>query len=178
MENAIKHYFEKLKEYPHYYQNEDFSGISNEIKKEFRGGMIPVRRKDKTNVSLFEKEFGYQLPIEIVDYINIFWHPWIMGRFNTQESIVLFSVLKKEGDSSDDVLFYENGLMTIAEEWKETGDIQKYIPVGWLGYSGTYVLYEVKSNNIFLENADIDGEIEDKPIAGSLKELINNLNIT
>ena len=49
--------------------------------------------------------------------------------------------------------------------------------IGWLGYSGGYVLYEVSSHNIFLENLDIDGEVEDKPIANSLKELINNMNV-
>lgn len=57
------------------------------------------------------------------------------------------------------------------------GDIKKFIPIGWLGYSGGYVLYEVSSHNIFLENMDIDGEVEDKPIANSLKELINNMNV-
>jgi hypothetical protein len=57
------------------------------------------------------------------------------------------------------------------------GDIKKFIPIGWLGYSGGYVLYEVSSHNIFLGNMDIDGEVEDKPIANSLKELINNMNV-
>lgn len=56
-------------------------------------------------------------------------------------------------------------------------DIKKFIPIGWLGYSGGYVLYEVSSHNIFLENMYVDGEVEDKPIANSLKELINNMNV-
>ena len=56
-------------------------------------------------------------------------------------------------------------------------DIKKFIPIGWLGYSGGYVLYEVSSHNIFLENMDVDGEVEDKPIANSLKELINNMQV-
>ena len=60
------------------------------------------------------------------------------------ESIVLFSVLKKEGDSSDDILFYENSLISMAKDW---------------------------------ENMYVDGEVEDKPIANSLKELINNMNV-
>lgn len=29
----------------------------------------------------------------------------------------------------------------------------------------------------FKKNMDIDGEVEDKPIANSLKELINNMNV-
>lgn len=61
-----------------------------------------------------------------------------------KESIVLFSVLKKEGDSSDDILFYENSLISMAKDW---------------------------------ENMYVDGEVEDKPIANSLKELINNMNV-
>lgn len=105
--------------------------------------MIPVERNNKTDVSIFEKEFGYKLPIEIVSYINIFWHPCISGYCNTKEAIVLFSVLMNEGDTSDDLLFYKNGLITMSREWREIGgDIQRYIP-----------------------------------IANSLKELINNMDI-
>lgn len=76
-----------------------------------------------------------------------------------------------------DILFYKNSLISMAEDWEEMGDIKKFIPIGWLGYSGGYVLYEVSSHNIFLENMDVDGEVEDKPIANSLKELINNMNV-
>ena len=66
------------------------------------------------------------------------------NRDYNKESIVLFSVLKKEGDSSDDILFYENSLISMAKDW---------------------------------ENMYVDGEVEDKPIANSLKELINNMNV-
>lgn len=82
-----------------------------------------------------------------------------------------------EGDSSDDILFYKNNLISMAEDLEEMGDIKKFIPIGWLGYSGGYVLYEVSSHNIFLENMDVDGEVDDKPIAQSLKELINNIAV-
>ena len=61
-------------------------------------------------------------------------------------------VMKKTGDLVDDILFYKNSLITMAKEW------------------------EKRSNNIFLENIDIDGEVEDKPIANSLKELINSMD--
>ena len=82
-----------------------------------------------------------------------------------------------EGDSSDDILFYKNNLISMAEDWEEMGDIKKFIPIGWLGYSGGYVLYEESSHNIFLENLVVDGEVDDKPIAQSLKELINNIAV-
>ena len=148
MRETIQNYFEKTKQYPNYYANEDFSTICDDIKKEI----------DE-------------------QYINLFWHLCIRGYCNTKEVIVLFSVLKKEGDSSDDILFYKNSLISMAKDWEEMGDIKKFIPIGWLGYSGGYVLYEVSSHNIFLENMDIDGEVEDKPIANSLKELINNMQV-
>lgn len=92
---------------------------------------------------------------------------------------MLFSVLKKEGDSSNDVLFYKNGLIDLANHWAEDGDINKYVPIGWLGYSGSFVLYEVDTGEIFLEdrNADVDGVVEDKPVAHSIAELINNLRL-
>lgn len=177
MKTAIEYYFQKLKLYPNYYANEDFSKIDKDIKRELDAGVFCTERMEKTDVSIFEKEFGYQLPIEIEEYINLCWHPSVSGYSNTQESIVLFSVLKKDGDSSEDILFYKSSLITMAKEWEMIGDIQKFIPIGWLGYSGGYVLYEVNSNNVFLENMDIDGEVQDKPIANSLKELINNMEI-
>lgn len=145
--------------------------------KEIDEGVFLIERKDETDLSVFEEKYGYTLPTEINEYINLFWHPCISGYYNTKESIVLFSVLKKEGDSNDNILFYKNSLISMAKDWEEIGDIKKFIPIGWLSYSGGYVLYEVSSHNIFLENMDIDGEVEDKPIANSLKELINNIDI-
>ena len=178
MKTAIHNYFQKLKSYPNYFANEDFSKICNEIKRELDAGVFLVERMKETDISIFEKEFGYQLPIEIERYINLFWHPCISGYCKTEEAIVLFSVLKKTGDLVDDILFYKNSLITMSKEWEKFGDIQKFIPIGWLSYSGRYVLYEVSSNYIFLENIDIDGEVEDKPIANSLKELINSMDLT
>ena len=177
MRETIQNYFEKTKQYPDYYSNEDFSTICDDIKKEIDAGVFLVKRRDETDLSVFEEKYGYALPTEINDYINLFWHPCIRGYYNTKESIVLFSVLKKEGDSGDDILFYKNSLISMAEDWKEIGNIKKFIPIGWIGYFGGYILYEVSSHNIFLENMVIDGEVEDKPIANSLKELINNMNV-
>lgn len=177
MRKAIKNYFKKLQKYPDYYKHEDFHEISKEIKNGFRSGIIPLERGTKTNVSLFDKEFGYHLPDEIADYINMFWHPCISGYVYTSECIVLFSVLKKEGDSDDDILFYRNSLISMVREWAESGDIQRYIPIGWLGYSGCYVLYEAETGKIFLEDRDVEGKVEDKPIADSLKNLIMKMDI-
>lgn len=75
------------------------------------------------------------------------------------------------------MIYYKNGLITLARKWAKIGDVQKYIPIGWLGYSGAYVLYEVKTCKVFLEDIDVDGGVLNKPIADSLKELIYKLNI-
>ena len=104
MRETIQNYFEKTKQYPNYYSNEDFSIICDDIKKEIDAGVFFVKRKDETDLSVFEEKYGYTLPTEINDYINLFWHPCIRGYCNTKESIVLFSVLKKEGDNYFDTL--------------------------------------------------------------------------
>ena len=67
----------------------------------------------------------------------------------------------------------------LSRRWNEIGDIHRYIPIGWLGYSGGYVLYEVNTNHIFIEdmNADSDGMVENNPIADSLKDLITQLGL-
>lgn len=179
MQETIQNYFKKLKEYPNYYANEDFTEICDEIISKFEKGVTLVERRDQTDVSLFEKEFGYSLPHDIVEYINLFWHPHVSGYLSVPECIVLFEVLKKTGDTSDDILFYKNGLITMAKNWAKVGDIQKFIPIGWLGYSGGYVLYEVNAGKIYVEDMDADneGEIKSTPIASSLRELISNLEV-
>lgn len=180
MKQAITNYFRKLEQqYPNYYKNSDFADVSVDIKESFCRGTRPIKRSVSSDISCFEKKYGYMLPQEICCYINDFWHPYVMGYCKSSECIVLFSVLKKEGDSNDDILYYKNSLMPMAEEWNEVGDIQMYIPIGWLGYSGGYVLYEVKTQKIFLEDmeADYNGVITEKPIANCMKELINNMEI-
>jgi len=114
MRETIQNYFEKTKQYPNYYSNEDFSTICDGIKKEIDKGVFLVKRKDETDLSVFE------------------------------ENLVLFVMVLK----------------------------RKLIRV--------YFLLRGKMKQICLylkKNMDIDGEVEDKPIANSLKELINNMNV-
>jgi hypothetical protein len=69
MRETIQNYFEKTKQYPNYYSNEDFSTICDGIKKEIDKGVFLVERKDETDLSVFEEKYGYTLPTEINDYI-------------------------------------------------------------------------------------------------------------
>ena len=55
MRETIQNYFEKTKQYPNYYSNEDFSTICDGIKKEIDKGVFLVKRKDETDLSVFEE---------------------------------------------------------------------------------------------------------------------------
>ena len=59
MRGAIQNYFEKTKQYPNYYSNEDFSTICKKKKKEIDEGVFLVKRKDETDLSVFEEKYGY-----------------------------------------------------------------------------------------------------------------------
>ena len=59
MRETIQNYFEKTKQYPNYYSNEDFSIICDDIKKEIDAGVFFVKRKDETDLSVFEEKYGY-----------------------------------------------------------------------------------------------------------------------
>ena len=90
--------------------------------------------KEICNVICIEKEQDRKAVIELTENQDSVTIKFSLGKL----------VLKKEGDSSDDILFYENSLISMAKDW---------------------------------ENMYVDGEVEDKPIANSLKELINNMNV-
>lgn len=60
MRETIQNYFEKTKQYPNYYSNEDFSTICDGIKKEIDKGVFLVERKDETDLSVFEEKYGYR----------------------------------------------------------------------------------------------------------------------
>ena len=55
MRETIQNYFEKTKQYPDYYSNEDFSTICDDIKKEIDAGVFLVKRRDETDLSVFEE---------------------------------------------------------------------------------------------------------------------------
>ena len=60
MRETIQNYFEKTKQYPNYYSNEDFSTICDGIKKEIDKGVFLVKRKDETDLSVFEEKYYLQ----------------------------------------------------------------------------------------------------------------------
>ena len=181
MRRAILSDYERLKNYPDYFQNEDYSQVDKFIKNKFNKGITPIERTSKTNVDIFYKKYGYDLPKEIQYYINIFWHSYISG-FNKEmqkysdEAITLFQVLKYQNESDDEVIYHKCGLMYMADDFIEcSGDIQKFIPIGWTGCSGGYVLYEVNTSKIYI--TDLDDNLIKTPIAGNLAELIGELEL-
>lgn len=179
MLNAFSSYYEKLVSKPDYFQNSDFRNTDTYIKKHFRNGILPVKRDSETDFSVFRKKYGYSLPIEIQEYINLYWHGYICGRSTkmqqySDEVIILFSVLKYQGENDNDVLYHKFGLLDLADQWvKYGGNIDKFIPVGWTGYSGGDILYNTETFNIHI--TDLDENIIKDPIADSLCDLIKHL---
>ena len=60
MRETIQNYFEKTKQYPKQYSNEDFSTICDGIKKEIDKGVLQKKKKDETDLSVFEEKYGYR----------------------------------------------------------------------------------------------------------------------
>ena len=182
MKTAIQNYYKRVRTYSHNYFDvvkKSLTLADKDIAKKLRGGYYPVKRKKRTNTKPFKDKYGYSLPEEIDNYINIFYHVYIFGYCNSWDCIVLFNVFPYEGADDDSILFQKYGLMDLAASWVDIdkGNIEKFVPIGWL-YDGTSVLYEVKTGNIYLEDFDNDGIAEEKPIAKSLKDLIMSLDLT
>lgn len=160
----------------------DFSKVHSDLKQTFLSGNYFIEKKDKTDVSLFEKELGYKLPQDIEEYLNSYWRPGIFGydKFYEYECICLLGVIKYENENADDVLFNKKGIVHLAKLWRDDfgGNVNEYLPIGYLGYSGNVVLYEVRTGRIFMEDFDNDGEPEKEPFENSLQELIQHLEPT
>lgn len=177
MKKAILEYYQKVQNLDYNYcQYEDYSNVDDEIKAQFQHGKAPVRRNTKTDFKVFKDHFGYELPQEIQDYINLFWHSYIVGFIDgiesyTDEAIDLFQVIKYKNENDNDMLYHECGIMYLAEHReKYEKDTDKYIPVGWTDYYGSDILYEVKTGKIFC-----DFYKEKVQIADSLTQLIIKL---
>lgn len=179
MREALLKYFEKYKHSSNKYNEQDYSRITPEIKRAFDSGIYLIERHSITNVSLIEKELGYALPNDIIEYINLFWHSAIYGYYIIPECIILFSVIKYNDESDDDILHHKNSIIAMAREWKNISkdNFSKYLPIGWTGYSGVYILYEIETGKIYEEDFDTEGTVSAEPIADSLKELIMNLQL-
>lgn len=201
MKNSLMSYSKKAMEQPDFFIRcqRDFDGAMPELVTEIKKKFL-VSRTAKTNTEPFRELFGIRLPDDITDYINLFWHTSIYGAYDCykqkengdgyykfDEGLVLFPVLKHKGESDDDVLFQEYGVYKLTEElYKDyeeddtlnadlVREIKDYICIGWTDYSAFKILYKVSTGEIYLESS-MEGRVtDDKPIAGSLSELISKL---
>lgn len=120
MINAFKSYYEKLISKPDYFQNEDYSNVDVNIRACFRNGTAPVKRNSRTDFGIFREKYGYDMPSEIQEYINLYWHSYISG-FNhkmkqySDEAVILFQVLKYQGENDNDVLYHKFGLLELSD---------------------------------------------------------------
>ncbi|MBR1864378.1 MAG: hypothetical protein IJ806_09860 [Ruminococcus sp.] len=172
--------------------------LISEIQKSF---LVP--RITKTDLEPFREKFGHELPDDIKDYINLYWHPYIYGAYDCykqkedsdgyykfDEGLVLFSVMKHKGKTDDDVLFQKYGVYDLTAELYDdlaeraeeapispdiVNEVKKYICIGWTEYAAHRVLYKIATGEIYLESWREDRVADDKPIAGSLSELINKI---
>lgn len=198
MKDALINYSKKAMARPNYYNPGKYEGVVSELKTEFQRSIL-VPRTTKTNFEPFRSRFGFELPDDIKDYINLYWHSYIEGAYDCykqdengeyykfDEGQILFPVLKHNRETDDDVLFQKNGVYDLTEQLyknckKEhyccddiTKEVKEYICIGWTGYAAHAVLYKIATGEIYLESWREDRLADDKPIAASLSELINNI---
>ena len=202
MKNALISYSKKAMEQPDFFNRcqSQFEDVIPELITEIKKSFL-ISRTTKTNLKPFFERFGIELPDDIKDYINLFWHTSVFGVFDCDkqnenggyykfdEGLVLFPVLKYNGKTDDDVLLQENGVYALTEELYEDFEeeegvpfhndlvniVKDYICIGWTEYSAYKILYKISTGEIYLESLIEDRVADDKPIASSLAELINKL---
>ena len=181
MKEAIVKYAKRTLKIHNWWSAAEIESFNKEHKAKYISkGVYFIPKGVKTDLTKVEDELGYALPCDIVDYIDFFWHPCVKGYYKIEECIILFSVIKYDDETDDAFLYHKNGLLNMVETWKESsgGDVKKYLPIGWTGYSGGYILYDLKTGMIYEEDFDNVGVPSEEPLAHSLKELISNLNVS
>ena len=167
----------------------EFKDFYNNVSRDIASGLFdfakPIKRRCKTDTSVFKQEFGFDLPQDIEDYINIYWHGFLIGAYTepkdsvlSSDDAVLFPIVKLSGETEKDVLYRKyDGFMWRAKYWSENADITKYIPVGYTLYYDYHILYEVSSGKIFTEDEDVDFQPSKQPVADSLAEFITKIKV-
>ena len=194
MKNALLHFSRKATEQPDYLIRcqSDFADAVPELTAEIKQKFL-VSRTAKTDFAPFCARFGIELPDDIKAYINLYWHASVYGVYDCckqneagdgsyqfDEGLVLFPVIRRIGETDDDVLFHENGVYRLTEELYEdyadsVKDVGDYICIGWTEHSAYKILYQVSTGEIYLESSTEGSVTDEKPIAASLPELINRL---
>lgn len=182
MEEAIKHYMDIVREKGiniyHFPVSRRLLNIEPELMNRFSAGEIFVTRQEHSDFEIFKREIGYPIPKDIADYLNAYWQPGIFGYYKDwSECFMLFSAIRHIGEKTDDFLLRSGGLISEAKRWLSyDGDLRKYMPIGiYDAYSCSFLLYEVGTGRIFIEDWDNDGGVQSEPVADSLKELILGL---
>ena len=190
MKNALMNYSNKAIAHSAFGSPREYEGVVPELAAEIQKSFL-VPRTTLTNFAPFRERFGFELPDDIKDYINLFWHPYIDGAYDCYkqneeggyykfgEGPILFSVLKHIGKTDDDVLFQKYGVFDLTaelyEDYGECSEVKEYISIGWTGYAAHAVLYKIATGEIYLQSWREDRVADDKPIASSLPELINKI---
>lgn len=180
MKETMIEYAKKTSRVHDWWSEAEISKFNAEHKTKYINNNIYFIPKDiKTNLTSIENKLSYSLPLDIIEYIDLFWHPCVKGFYKIQESIILFSVIKYDNETDDAFLYHKCGIMDMINTLEKIsgGEQKRYLPIGWTGYSGGYILYDLKTGMIYEEDFDNVGMPSEEPLANSLKELISNLNI-
>ena len=200
MKQALLNYREKTLKRGQFWLRDDFKDVIPEMAEEFKRNFL-IQRTTVTDFSPFRERFGYELPDEIKEYISLYWHPCVDGVYDCMQqsekgyhkfddSIVLFSVMKKNNESDNDILFQKYGIIYLTENWlkscKEDAEYEPqlekyaeeaadYIPIGWSSYYAYEILFRRSTKKIHIEAYDGDRFVSEEPIAESLPDLINGM---
>lgn len=200
MRDALLGYREKALKRRRFWMPHDFDDVEPEMAEQFRRELL-IPSTAAIDLSPFGERFGYELPDEIKEYMSLYRHPHIVGCYDCMQenengcykfddSLVLFAVMKHKGESDDDILFHKYGIIDLTEEWLKTVkeeaendpalekyamEAEGYIPIGWSYYYGFEILFRRSTKEIYLAADRSDRFVCERPIAGSLSELIKGM---
>lgn len=117
--------------------------------------------------SPIEEKYGIKVPNDLKQYMEV-KSGCVAGRIKDFDEVI---ILFKDGNSIE-------SLSSMVDYWLECdGDIKKYIPIGITGYFAWNILMGIEDGKIYQEYGDNDGDVVSEPIADSLQDLLNRLEV-
>ena len=96
MKEAIIEYAKKVSEVQNWWSMEELDKFGEGHKNKYINNNIYfIPKSSEANLTIIEKTLGFVPPLDVLDYMNLFWHPCIKGFCKIVECVFIDTKILK-----------------------------------------------------------------------------------